>query len=84
MANITTPILPVPASPDSGSLEILVNGDLCTCAISSLSQCLEQLGFNPQLVAVEYNGEIVPRHSWSATPIQAGDRLEVVTIVGGG
>jgi sulfur carrier protein len=42
------------------------------------------LGFNPRLVAVEYNGEILHRQFWSGTEVQQGDRLEIVTIVGGG
>jgi thiamine biosynthesis protein ThiS len=35
-------------------------------------------------VAVEHNGEIVPRASWPETVLEAGDRLEVVHFVGGG
>jgi sulfur carrier protein len=45
---------------------------------------LEQLGFNARLVAVEYNGEILHRQFWAETQLHEGDRLEVVTIVGGG
>jgi thiamine biosynthesis protein ThiS len=35
-------------------------------------------------VAVEHNGEIVPRTVWAETTLNAGDRLEVVHFVGGG
>jgi len=35
-------------------------------------------------VAVEYNGEILHRQFWAETEVQDGDRLEIVTIVGGG
>jgi sulfur carrier protein len=45
---------------------------------------LTQLGLNPRLVAVEYNGEILHRQFWERTTLQEGDRLEIVTIVGGG
>jgi sulfur carrier protein len=45
---------------------------------------LEQLGLNPRLVAVEYNGEILHRQFWSETEMKQGDNLEIVTIVGGG
>ena len=51
---------------------------------ASLPQMLEILGYNPRLVAVEYNGEILHRQFWESTTIKSGDRLEVVTIVGGG
>lgn len=66
-------------------ITLQVNGETRTCALkSSLPELLQQLGFNPRLVAVEYNGEILHRQMWSETQMQQGDRLEVVTIVGGG
>jgi sulfur carrier protein len=72
-----------PSNPDSVSLQ--VNGEPKTCAPHTpLPQLLEQLKMNPRLVAVEYNGEILHRQFWQETEIQEGDRLEIVTIVGGG
>jgi sulfur carrier protein len=38
----------------------------------------------PRLVAVEYNGEILHRQFWSQTQIKEDDKIEIVTIVGGG
>ncbi|QEG23989.1 sulfur carrier protein ThiS [Mariniblastus fucicola] len=35
-------------------------------------------------VAVELNAEIVPRNQFSQTNLNAGDEVEVVTLVGGG
>ncbi|HEY9704508.1 MAG TPA: sulfur carrier protein ThiS [Allocoleopsis sp.] len=35
-------------------------------------------------MAIEYNGEILHRQLWDETMIKEGDRLEIVTIVGGG
>lgn len=69
----------------SNQITLQVNGEPRTCSDGSrLPDLLEQLGFNPRLVAVEYNGEILHRQFWSETQVQEGDRLEVVTIVGGG
>ena len=69
----------------SNQIMLQVNGETRTCSSKSqLIDLLEQLGFNPHLVAVEYNGEILHRQFWSQTEIQEGDRLEIVTIVGGG
>lgn len=69
----------------SNQITLQVNGETRTCATQSqIPIVLEQLGFNPRLVAVEYNGEILHRQFWSETQVQEGDRLEVVTIVGGG
>ncbi|MBD2313315.1 thiamine biosynthesis protein ThiS [Desertifilum sp. FACHB-1129] len=66
-------------------IQLHVNGEPHTCAVQTpLPAFLEQLGLNPRLVAVEYNGEILHRQYWSETTIQSGDRLEIVTIVGGG
>ena len=50
----------------------------------SLQLLLVELGYEPRLVVVEFNGAIVPRAQWPDQAVAAGDRLEVVTIVGGG
>jgi sulfur carrier protein len=67
------------------SVSLQVNGETHTCLPdTSLPEFLVQLGLNPRLVAVEYNGEILHRQFWEKTTLHAGDRLEIVTIVGGG
>jgi sulfur carrier protein len=66
-------------------IALQVNGKPVTCAPQTcLHEILEQIGLNPRLVAVEYNGEILHRQFWETTELQSGDRLEIVTIVGGG
>jgi sulfur carrier protein len=45
---------------------------------------LAAVGRDPRTVAVERNGEIVRRAEYGATPLGAGDRLEVVHFVQGG
>ena len=66
-------------------ITLKVNGKPCTCAPqTSLPKLLTQLDLNPRLVVVEYNGEILHRQYWDNTQVKEGDRLEVVTIVGGG
>ena len=35
-------------------------------------------------IAVEKNGEIVPKSRYAATPLASGDRIEIVGAVGGG
>lgn len=67
------------------SISLYINGELRHCSPQTpLPDLLKQLGLNPRLVAVEYNGEILHRQFWENTQIQEGDRLEIVTIVGGG
>ena len=69
----------------SQSIQLQVNGEATQCeAQTRLPDYLQQIGLNPRLVAVEYNGEILHRQFWETTCLQAGDRLEIVTIVGGG
>jgi thiamine biosynthesis protein ThiS len=50
----------------------------------TLAALIDWLKLSPDRVAVERNLEIVPRSRWNETAIQAGDRLEVVHLVGGG
>jgi sulfur carrier protein len=45
---------------------------------------LEQLGINPQIVAVELNGEILRRERFAETRLEQGDVVEIVRMVGGG
>jgi sulfur carrier protein len=49
-----------------------------------LFEFLAQENLNPKLIAIEFNGEILHRQHWESTSLSEGDRLEVVTIVGGG
>jgi sulfur carrier protein len=66
-------------------INLQVNGAAQTCPPNTaLPKFLSQLGLNPRLIAVEYNGEILHRQFWDQTIVKPGDRLEIVTIVGGG
>ena len=47
-------------------IEIRVNGETTSCPEGlNLVQMLEHLGYRPQLVVVEFNGEILPRARWA-------------------
>ena len=45
---------------------------------------LRELGLDGGRVAIERNLEILPRQRWTDTPVQPGDRYEIVHFVGGG
>ena len=66
-------------------IEIVVNDEPRQvpegCTVASL---LEQLGLVSKPVAVELNLELVPRQAHGERRLAAGDRLEIVTLVGGG
>ena len=65
--------------------KVRVNGNEMECVAGmGLLQLFVQLGMNPKLVAIEYNGEILHRQFWADKLVVDGDVLEVVTIVGGG
>jgi len=69
-------------------LSILLNGrqrslpDLSSPA--TLDRLIAALELKPDRIAVEHNGEIVPRATWPTTSIHSGDKLEIVHFVGGG
>ena len=70
---------------ESRTVTLQVNGEAQSCSEgTTLPQLLTQLSMDPRLVAVEYNGEILHRQFWETTVMTPDDRLEVVTIVGGG
>lgn len=49
-----------------------------------LADLLLQLELAPELVAVELNLRVVPRERYAQTVVRPGDRVEIVTFVGGG
>jgi sulfur carrier protein len=51
---------------------------------ATVAELLEQLGLAGKPVAVEVNLDLVPRTRHAGHPLAAGDRLEIVTLVGGG
>lgn len=50
----------------------------------TVASWLDGLGRDPRTVAIERNGEILPRARYAETPLEPGDRLEVVQFVQGG
>lgn len=50
----------------------------------TLSQLVAELGLHKNPIAVELNRAVVPRDRHADTRLAEGDRLEIVTLVGGG
>lgn len=50
----------------------------------TIAELLAREGLQGKRVAVERNGEIVPKSLHATTPVEAGDQLEIVVAVGGG
>jgi sulfur carrier protein len=67
-------------------LSITVNGRPRTLSppSSTLTDLVRELEMEGKRIAVEKNGEIVPKSRYAATHLASGDRIEIVGAVGGG
>jgi len=69
----------------SVTLRIRVNGDPHELpGPTTVRELVERLGLGRGPVAVERNGELVPRKEHAATAVEDGDAIEIVHFVGGG
>lgn len=66
-------------------IQLSVNGELKQLPDPThIAQLLEVMTLTGKKLAVERNGEIVPRSRYAETPLRDGDQLEIVVAVGGG
>ena len=64
---------------------IIVNGkEINLTEDTTVAEYLEQNQYQVKRIAVELNGDILPKYSYSDNMLKDGDSLEVVTFVGGG
>ena len=63
---------------------VKVNGKMENIAGLKLLEYLEKVGYDTKRLAVECNGEIVPKSEYSTWILKENDVLEVVSFVGGG
>lgn len=68
----------------SASLTLTVNGESRGTSSQTIAALVRELDLDPRKVAVERNGEIVPRSTLEQAPLADGDVLEIVHFVGGG
>ena len=69
----------------SDRIELLINGESKSISAGqTISQLLNELDFDARRVAVEVNLDVVPREQHGQRQLEAGDRVEVVSLVGGG
>lgn len=67
------------------SVQLEVNGEPRTIPREqTIAELLSDLGVTARHVAVEVNCELVPRTQHHEYRLRAGDRMEIVTLVGGG
>ncbi len=66
-------------------LQLKINGDVRQFSEAlTVAGLIEQLGYAGKRIAVERNGEIVPKSQHGSTTLVTGDQLEIVVAVGGG
>ena len=66
-------------------IQVIVNGTAQRCeAPLALAALLERMSLAGKKIAVERNGEVVPKSAHPHTLIADGDRLEIIVAVGGG
>lgn len=67
------------------AFSLFINGESRSfSAPMTVSALIEALGYAGKRVAIERNGEIVPRSQHADVRLADGDRLEIVVAVGGG
>ena len=63
---------------------VKINGECFDVAGKSLAECIAAMNYDPRLIAVERNGDIVPKSQYSEVILMDGDGVEIVSFVGGG
>ena len=71
--------------PLQNAMQIVVNGESASVSEGlSLAQLVAELRLGAQRLAIELNGDIVPRSRWPEVRLNPGDRAEIVRAIGGG
>jgi sulfur carrier protein len=65
-------------------ITVSINGASRQLPDITVSALIEEMGLTGKRIALERNGEIVPRSSFSKLMLADGDKLEIVVAVGGG
>lgn len=63
---------------------VKINGKSLDVAGKTITQYLEQTDYVLQYIAVEQNGNIIPKSTYDEVVLKDGDTLEIVSFVGGG
>ena len=63
---------------------VSVNGAELDIAGKTIAEYLASTNYDPKRIAVECNGDIVPKAKYDETILQDGDGVEIVSFVGGG
>ena len=70
-------------------MDLWINGDKHTFELASadnlsVAQVVFKLGWSAQRVAIELNGQVVAKKDHENTAVKHDDKIEIVTLIGGG
>ena len=66
-------------------IDVKINGTIETIEPSTtIAEVLESKDVRPEMVAVEINGELVPKGQYEKLPLAAGDKMEFLHYMAGG
>ena len=65
-------------------MNLKVNGEEVLFTEESLADLINHLKINDEMIAIELNGEIIYEEKYDESLLHDGDRIEIVSFVGGG
>ncbi|MDQ6962369.1 MAG: sulfur carrier protein ThiS [Mariprofundaceae bacterium] len=65
-------------------MKIQLNGELIDVHSATLNELITEMSLQERLIAIEKNLEVIPKSLYAQTPIEIGDRIEIVHMIGGG
>lgn len=65
-------------------MNIHINGQKKESNATTISELVAELGLKMESLIVEHNLQIIQQKNWNSTTIHDGDRIELLSFVGGG
>ncbi len=67
-------------------MELIINGEKqdLGSGVTNVDLLIGALSVKKERTAVELNGMIIDQNNWASTALKSGDKIEIVSFVGGG
>lgn len=63
---------------------IVINGQEIEADGKTIAEYLDNSRYDMKRIAIEMNGEILPKSQYNSVIMKSGDKIEIVSFVGGG
>ena len=63
---------------------VKINGKLLDVKGMTVADCISSAGYDIKRIAVELNGDILPKNQYEITILKDEDSMEIVSFMGGG